>query len=108
METGINKLSFSLGVDNNSIITDVNTAIMFTIKSAGDKENIMIDEVIKNADDPSNDLLNKYVLPYFIPIIAAAESDKLITKRAIIATFSLNKNIVAAAPIRTQDAPENL
>ena len=55
-----------------------------------------------------NDLLNKYVLPYFIPIIAAAESDKLMTNRAIIATFSLNKNIVAAAPIRTQDAPENL
>ena len=104
----MNKLSFSLGVENNSIITDINTAIMFTIKSAGDKENIMIDEVIKKAADPSNDLLNKYVLPYFIPMIAAAESDKLITKRAIIATFSLNKNIVVAAPIKTQDAPENL
>jgi hypothetical protein len=106
--TGINKLSFSVGVENNSIIADINTAIMFTMKSAGDKENIMIDEVIKKADDPSNDLLNKYVLPYFIPIIAAAESDKLITKREIIATFSLNKNIVAAEPIKTQDAPENL
>ena len=108
MITGISKLSLRLGVENNSIIADINTAIKFTMKSAGDKENIMIDEVIKKANDPSNDLLNKYVLPYFIPIIAAAESDKLITKRAIIATFSLNKNIVAAAPIRTQDAPENL
>ncbi|SVE33868.1 uncharacterized protein METZ01_LOCUS486722, partial [marine metagenome] len=97
-----------VGVENNSIIADINIAIMFTMKSAGDKENIMIDEVIKKADDPSNDLLNKYVLPYFIPIIAAAESDKLMTRRAIIATFSSNNNIVAAAPIRTQDAPENL
>jgi len=106
--TGINKLSFSVGVENNSLIEDINAAIMFTIKSAGDKEIIMINEVIKKANDPSNDLLKKDVLPYFIPIIAAAESDRLMTNRAIIATFSSNNNIVAVAPIRTQDAPENL
>ena len=104
----MNKLSFRVGVENNSIIADINIAIMFTMKSAGDKEIMMIDEMMKKADEPSNVLFNKYVLPYFIPIIAAAESDKLITKRAIIATFSLNRNIVDAAPIRTQDAPDNL
>ena len=106
--TGTNTLSFNRGVENSSIREAVHTAVMFTIINAGDIENIMIDVHTKNARDPSNDLLNSFVLPYFIPIIAAAESEKLITRRAIIATFSLKINIVVAAPINIQDAPDNL
>ena len=43
---------------------------------------------IRNAKLPSNDLLNKCVLPYFIPIRADAESDKPSISIAIIAIFS--------------------
>ena len=57
---------------------------------------------------PSSDLLNNRVAPYLIPMSAAAESDKLITIRPIRADFSLNRYIVATAPISTQDAPDNV
>ena len=63
---------------------------------------------MKNDNVPSKDLLKNFVFPYFIPIRAAAESDKLITKRPIRADFSLNRYIVATAPISTQDAPDNV
>ena len=55
---------------------------------------------MKNANVPSNDLLNSFVFPYFNPIIAAIESDKLVTNMAIIAIFSLNNIMVTEKPIK--------
>ena len=105
---GISKLSFNKGVENSSIRVAVKTVKIFTINNVGESENTIKVVVIINAIDPSNDLLKSFVLPYPIPIIAAAESDKLIVKSEIIATFSLNNTIVSAEPINTQEAPDNL
>ena len=62
---------------------------------------------MKNDNVPSKDLLKNFVFPYFIPIRAAAESDKLITRIAMTAIFSLKSKVVIPAPMNTQDAPDN-
>ena len=72
------------------------------------KKEIMINVVIKKEKDPSRDLLNKFVFPYFIPINAAAESEKLNTIREIIAIFSWKINVVNIIPINTQVDPETV
>ena len=101
-------MSFKICVANSSIITADEIAHQLIINIAGDSVSIITEVVIKNAIEPSNDLLKSFVFPNFIPTIAAAESDKLITSKEIIAIFSLNKNKVRAAPIKTHDAPEIL
>ena len=67
---------------------------------------IMTTVDIKNENDPSSDLLNKIVFPCFIPINAAAESEKLNTRSEIIAIFSLKNNVVNTIPIKTHVDPE--
>ena len=105
---GISKLSFKKGVDKSSIIVADKTVKILTINNDGESENTIKVVVIINEIDPSNDLLYNFVLPYLIPIIAAAESDKLNVKSEIIATLSLKNNIVTAELIKTQEAPDNL
>ena len=82
-------------------------AINASIRDDGERKYIIKNVVIKNARLPSRDLLNNRVLPYLRPIMAAAESDKLMVRSAIMAIFSLNKYTVVPAPINTQDAPDN-
>ena len=108
VNNGISKLSLKRGVENSSIIVAIRIANKLISMLAGESANIMIDVLIKNAVEPSKDLLNNFVFPYFIPTMAAAESDMLIINRDIIAIFSLNKSIVMAAPINTQEAPESI
>ena len=100
-------MSLKIDDESNSIKADTKTAEKLIINNAGERENIIIVAVIINAVEPSNDLLKTFVVPYFIPIMAAAESDRLITNKDMIATFSLNKYTVTPAPINTQDAPDN-
>ena len=106
--TGINKLSLKRGVENNSTDVAANTAERFIINIAGDRINTIHDAERKKAADPSNDLLNNCVFPNFIPIIAAIESDTLKTSKPMIAAFSLNMNVVSAAPITTHEAPVSM
>ena len=82
-------------------------AINKSITDAEEGRNIIKYVLMKKTKVPSRDLLNNRVVPYFIPISAAAESDKLMVRRAITATFSLNRYAVNPAPINTQDAPDN-
>tara|TARA_Y100000588_G_scaffold280181_1_gene297131 strand:+ start:394 stop:732 length:339 start_codon:yes stop_codon:yes gene_type:complete len=80
--------------------------IIKTINKGNDVNKIInITDEIKNALEPSKDLLNNFVAPYLMPIIAARESEILIIKREVIAIPSLNKNIVIPDPINTQEAP---
>ena len=103
--TGINKLSLNRGVENNSTIVAAKTAERFIINIAGDRTNTIHDAERKKAADPSNDLLNNFVCPNFIPTIAAIESDMLKTSNPIITAFSLNIRVQRAAPITTHEAP---
>ena len=104
--TDMRILSLNLGVEKSSIAVAVMDAINKSIRDADDRNNIIKYALIRKAKVPSSDLLNNRVVPYFIPIRAAAESDKLITRRAITATFSLNRYAVNPAPMNTQDAPD--
>ena len=106
--TGINKLSLNRGVENNSTVVAAKTAERFIINIAGDRTNTIHDAERKKAADPSNDLLNNFVLPNFIPIIAAIESDMLKTSKPIIAAFSLKIRVQSAAPITTHEAPVSI
>ena len=103
--TGINKLSLNRGVENNSTNVAAKTAQNFIINIACDRTNTIHDAERKKAADPSNDLLNNCVLPNFIPIIAAIESDMLKTSKPIIAAFSLKIRVLRAALIATHEAP---
>ena len=100
-------LSLNFGVEKSSIAVTVMAVSNKSINDADEKRNIIKYVLMKNAKVPSSDLLNNRVVPYFIPMRAAAESDKLMTRRAITATFSLNRYAVNPAPINTQDAPDN-
>ena len=100
-------LSLYFGVEKSSIAVTVMEVSNKSINDADEKRNIIKYVLMRNANVPSNDLLNNRVVPYFIPMRAAAESDKLMTRRAITATFSLNRYAVSPAPINTQDAPDN-
>ena len=100
-------LSFNFGVEKSSIAVTVMDTINKSISDADERRNIIKYVLMRKAQVPSSDLLNNRVEPYFIPMRAAAESDKLMTRRAITATFSLNKYAVNPAPINTQDAPDN-
>ena len=105
---GINKLSLNLGVENNSTDVAAKTAQIFIINIACDRENIINNAERKKTADPSNDLLNNFVFPNFIPIIAAIESDMLKTSKPIIAAFSLKIRVQRAAPITTHEAPVSI
>ena len=107
MATGIIILSLNLGVENNSIIVAIIVAIIKSNIDVDVKMYIIINVVIKNAILPSKDFLKNLVVPYLIPMRAAAASEKLITKRATIATFSIKKYMVIAEPTNTHDAPDN-
>ena len=100
-------LSLYLGVEKSSIAVAVIDVINKSISDADERRNIIKYVLMRKAKVPSNDLLNNRVVPYFIPMRAAAESDILMTRRAITATFSLNRYVVNPAPINTQDAPDN-
>ena len=105
---GINKLSLNRGVENNSTDVAAKTVQRFIIKIEDDIRNIINDAERKKTADPSNDFLNNFVFPNFIPTIAAIESDMLKTSIPIIAAFSLNINVVSAAPITTHEAPVSI
>ena len=105
--TGMRILSLNFGVEKSSIDVAAMDATNKNIIDTEERRNIIKYVLIRKAKVPSSDLLNNRVLPYFIPIRAAAESDKLMTRRAITATFSLNRYAVNPAPINIQDAPEN-
>ena len=105
---GINKLSLNRGVENNSTDVAAKTAQIFIINIAGERTNTIHDAERKKAADPSNDLLNNCVLPNFIPIIAAIESDILKTSKPIIADFSLKIRVQRAVPTITHVAPESI
>ena len=105
--TGMIILSLYFGVEKSSIAVAVMDAINKSISDADERRNIIKYVLMRKAKVPSRDLLNNRVVPYFIPMSAAEESDKLITRRAITATFSLNRYAVNPAPINTQDAPDN-
>ena len=104
---GIRMLSFNLGVENSSITVTENAVNMVSKIDAADKKYIIMYVVMANARVPSKDLLNNCVFPYLIPMSAAAESEKLKTRMAITAIFSLNSSVVIPTPIKTQDAPDN-
>ena len=106
--TGMRILSLNLGVEKSSIDVAAMDAINKNIIDTDERRNIIKYVLIRKAKVPSSDLLNNRVLPNLIPIIAAAESDTLITKIAIIATFSLNRHTDMHEPINTQDAPDNI
>jgi len=108
IEIGINKLSLNRGVENNSTHVAEKIAQRFIINNAGDKRNIINDAERKNIADPSNDLLNNFVFPNFIPINAANESDILKTSKPIIAACSLKISVVRAVPIATHEAPVSI
>ena len=95
-------------VENSSTAVAAETAIRLIRKNTGDKLDTINNAIMKKAADPSNDLLNNFVLPNFSPIIAATESAKLNTNNPIIVAFSLNINVVSAAPITTHEAPDRL
>ena len=69
------------------IVAEIVT-INVRMSDAGDNIRIITKVVIRKASVPSSDLLNNNVEPYLMPMIAAAESDKLMTKMATIAIFS--------------------
>ena len=104
----MNKLSLTLEFENNSTNIAEIIVRIFVRYEADDKKITIIDVVIINEKEPSNDLLKNFVDPYLIPIIAAAESDILITNKAIIAICSSKNNIVMAEPINIHDAPDKL
>ena len=72
---------------------------------ADKNENIIAYVIMKKDKLPSSDLLNNLVLPYLIPIMAAAESDRLITNIESNAILSLKIHIDSPAPIKTHVAP---
>ena len=106
--TGINKLSLKRGVENNSTDVAANTAERLIINIAGERINTIHIAERKKAADPSNDLLNNWVFPNFIPIIAAIESDMLKTSKLIITALSLKIRVQRAAPITIHEAPVSL
>ena len=75
MATGISKLSLNFGVENNSIIVAIMDTIIDSQRGVADITYIIINVVIKKAILPSKDLLKNLVLPYLIPMRAAAESE---------------------------------
>ena len=104
--TGIRILSLNFGVDKSAIAVAVMDTINKSISDVDERRNIIKYVLMRKAKVPSSDLLNNLVVPYCIPMRAAAESDKLMIRRAITATFSLNRYAVNPAPINTQDAPD--
>ena len=69
------------------------------------KINIMMEVVRKNANEPSSDFENNFVLPNFKPIIAAIESEKLKIKSEMMAILTLKIKTVNIIPVNTQVAP---
>ena len=84
----MSRLSFILKIGINSMVAIIAENKIFSIIGKLVKNEIMINVVIKKEMEPSRDLLNKFVFPYFIPINAAAESEKLNIISEIIAIFS--------------------
>ena len=102
----MSRLSFNLkiGINSTNVIIKENKIIIIGEKFVNKLNMIIVDK--KKENDPSRDLLNKIVFPYFIPINAAAESDKLKTNREMIAICSLKNNVDNIMPINTHVEPE--
>ncbi|MEE2858940.1 MAG: hypothetical protein VX820_04405 [Candidatus Neomarinimicrobiota bacterium] len=66
---------------------------------------MMMEVVRKNANEPSSDFENNFVLPNFKPIIAAIESEKLKIKSEMMAILTLKIKTVNIIPVNTQVAP---
>ena len=66
---------------------------------------MMMEVVRKNANEPSSDFDNNFVLPNFKPIIAAIESEKLKIKSGMMAILTLKIKTVNIIPVNTQVAP---
>ena len=80
---GIRRLSSKLDFGTSSTIVEAIIAMIEKVKSISGTKNItMTKDVNKKARLPSSVLSKIFVLPYFLPIMAAAESEKLMISKA--------------------------
>ena len=100
-------LSFIPNGTNSTIVTIMTEKTRIGNAILGKKIEINNPE-IKNAIDPCRDLLNNFVSPEYLPIIAAKESDIHSINIEYIAIFSGNIASTITLPINTQDAPVKL
>ncbi len=75
---------------------------------AGDNIKMIKVALRKNEIEPSRDFEKIIVFPYFIPIIADIESEMLNTSKAAIVVCVSKMKMVAAEPINTHEAPDNI
>ena len=91
---------FDFGI--SSTVVDTKIAIIEKVKSISGMKNItIIKDVIRKAKLPSSVLLKIFVFPYFLPIMAAAESEKLIISKAGIHILLSKKVKTTKEPIIT-------